>query len=593
MEIFKDRSKKHLILALVLSISASIFGYFIIFYPFSVLLSTFPPFTLYILFVGLIFLNSLFWAGFSLSITISLVIKKLFHGIFELNNWTYTPSKSLKNISLIIPLSLYLIVFWTYFRVLGKDNVSTLLLGWLCLIIIRAAHYADPKDVGDQIGKVIGAFVLPFWLVTFCYYFLQFLTNNPIRYLANNLLANQTFIILLLISFCLEIIQYRKKKNEENENMQSSKKTLEFLKENMGYLLYPIILIISFILFYVLPNNFSIQDYQYILSSLIQSQAAIIGIVITLSLIAIQIAASRYSMKMISIFMKSFDFWFLSLVYIGTLLFNLYILQWKDIFQNDFHLLLKISYISAFFCFSLLIPYTWNILKLTTPDSLIKNFCRRISKKSLFDENDDPIQPIRRIIKDAIDDSDYPQTIKGLDLLTKSIKKIIDNEFTGNGDSIGHETTSIEKVYWNIEKIADQAFNAKSQGSLLKAIESIEKIGLSATNEKISIGDLAVNRIVSIGRLVSNESLFGRDKSIFALHEIGKDSVRKNIPALTRASIEGLNNIGSYITDLRVVQNQIIWAMEDIRNDAQVKNQPIWIAVTTEINESIQRLRNR
>jgi predicted MFS family arabinose efflux permease len=71
----------------------------------------------------------------------------------------------------------------------------------------------------------------------------------------------------------------------------------------------------------VLFNVFNLSDYpscssvKYMLSALVQSEAAIVAIVITVTLIAVQLTASAYSPRVIDIFKKNVDMWILLLVY--------------------------------------------------------------------------------------------------------------------------------------------------------------------------------------------------------------------------------------------------------------------------------------
>jgi len=233
MGIIKDPAKKHLIFAIIVAIIASIIGYFLVFYPFEVPLFASPNFTIFMLIVGIFFLISLICAGIMLSMAMLMAIKKIFIGILQLNNWGYDPRRSLRNINLVIPLSLYLIIFWTYFNFLGKDIIFTLLLGWLGLIITRAAHYVDPKKVGSEIGKVIGSFAFPFWIITICFYVYQFLLNDPIDFLRNNLIFIQTFIMLLIISFILEIIMYifTREKSDYKEGEKLWNKIMKYRRQ--------------------------------------------------------------------------------------------------------------------------------------------------------------------------------------------------------------------------------------------------------------------------------------------------------------------------------------------------------------------------
>jgi len=62
------------------------------------------------------------------------------------------------------------------------------------------------------------------------------------------------------------------------------------------------------------------------LSALVQSEAAIIAIVVTLSLVVVQLTASFYSAKITKIFRKSPDLWILMISYIGAMIYSLVVL---------------------------------------------------------------------------------------------------------------------------------------------------------------------------------------------------------------------------------------------------------------------------
>ena len=66
---------------------------------------------------------------------------------------------------------------------------------------------------------------------------------------------------------------------------------------------------------------------RYLLSALVQSEAAILAIVVTLSLVAVQLTASSYSPRVIDIFRHSLGLWVLTLAYIFTMLYTLCVLK--------------------------------------------------------------------------------------------------------------------------------------------------------------------------------------------------------------------------------------------------------------------------
>ncbi|MDK2937888.1 MAG: hypothetical protein PWQ51_52 [Methanolobus sp.] len=69
---------------------------------------------------------------------------------------------------------------------------------------------------------------------------------------------------------------------------------------------------------------------RYMISALIQSEAAILGIVITLSLLVVQQSATSLSPRVISIFRnfkKNPDFYLLMMIYLGAMLYNSLVLK--------------------------------------------------------------------------------------------------------------------------------------------------------------------------------------------------------------------------------------------------------------------------
>ena len=66
---------------------------------------------------------------------------------------------------------------------------------------------------------------------------------------------------------------------------------------------------------------------RYLLSAMVQAQAAIIAIVITLTLIAVQLTASAYSPRVIRVFRNNPDMWLLLGFYGFSMLYGLVVLK--------------------------------------------------------------------------------------------------------------------------------------------------------------------------------------------------------------------------------------------------------------------------
>jgi uncharacterized membrane protein len=61
-----------------------------------------------------------------------------------------------------------------------------------------------------------------------------------------------------------------------------------------------------------------VDSARYMLSALVQSEAAIVALVVTLSLVAVQLAAQSYSARVIEVFRRTPDLWILMGIYGGA-----------------------------------------------------------------------------------------------------------------------------------------------------------------------------------------------------------------------------------------------------------------------------------
>jgi uncharacterized membrane protein len=164
------------------------------------------------------------------------------------------------------------------------------------------------------------------------------------------------------------------------------------------------------------------------LSALVQSEAAIVAIVITLTLIAVQLTASAYSPRVIDIFIKNPDMKVLFCLYGISIFYGLLVLRYVEeaegsvviqsvimayghipivlVSTESVHSLFEWLTLGALllgiFSFAALIPYIQNILELLKPSNIMQRLSgniteevlERINKNSNDTNIPDPIQPI-------------------------------------------------------------------------------------------------------------------------------------------------------------------------------------------------------
>jgi len=173
-----------------------------------------------------------------------------------------------------------------------------------------------------------------------------------------------------------------------------------------------------------------------------QSQAAIIAIVITVSLVAVQLAASTYSSRVVNIFKTNLDFWFLLGLYAGSIIYDYLILMILNEKTSTFYI-----FISYWLCASAvlaLFPYVLSMINILSPEVIIRKLSDYIDCESQPTEKKvyivgtrslvyyqyperDPFQPIIDTVRGAFIKGDYETAKIGLRMMTTKVIGIINS----------------------------------------------------------------------------------------------------------------------------------------------------------------------
>ena len=209
-------------------------------------------------------------------------------------------------------------------------------------------------------------------------------------------------------------------------------------------ILYPILFITLLIpiLFWNVENircfdDFTIADNsaRYLLSALVQSLAAIIAIVVTMTLVAVQLTASAYSPRVIDIFKKDWVMWLLLVWYGLSIFFGLFVLEMiGGEYQNLSRWGISLEF-CVFFAYSMgiiafvgLFWHIGNVITLLKPETIIKRLSIKITKDKILNSKKypekDPIQPIMDIIHSSIMKYDIATTRSGLKVVTNRVAEI-------------------------------------------------------------------------------------------------------------------------------------------------------------------------
>ena len=235
----------------------------------------------------------------------------------------------------------------------------------------------------------------------------------------------------------------------------------DYDKPQLFFFLFIFFILNLFIIFihnYSYPFQIDNGSAMYFLSALVQSQAAILAIVITLTLIAVQIASSHYSPRVIDIFKKDPAIWWFLCYYGISIFFGLCILMMMQVIQDEnlvipivltsyslhisFEYWIYAAYWIAIITFAALFFYMKNVLDLLNPSNIIKKLSDNITKekiskhiKSLEEHKkdrtkpieDDPVQPIVDIIHGSVMRYDIATTSIGINAIADRAIDVIDS----------------------------------------------------------------------------------------------------------------------------------------------------------------------
>ncbi len=286
------------------------------------------------------------------------------------------------------------------------------------------------------------------------------------------------------------------------------------------------------------------ESARYMLSALVQSQAAIVAIVISLTLIAVQLTASAYSPRVIDIFKKNLDMWILLGFYGFSIFYGLFLLKLVEgaegelvsqsairalgRFSISFEFCVSLAYWLGAFTFVVLIAYMWNIMGLLKPESIINQLTIEITKDKIIDTEEDklinpekdPAQPLMDMIRGSIMKYDFLTARtglrafinRGIKIINSKNEKVISRWFCGHLEHVGklavskfdEESTlevSVGLFFWGKKSVEKGLEDATSEAA--KSLEGIGRAGaekdfkyaiISVTSHLIIVGIIALEK---------------------------------------------------------------------------------------------------
>ena len=278
------------------------------------------------------------------------------------------------------------------------------------------------------------------------------------------------------------------KRNSLDEKNFSDKKEFVWIISGCSLLLS----IVFSVFFYRNYSFTQVDSARYLLSSLVQGEAAILATAITLSLVAVQLAASSYSRGVIDNFKRSFALWgfiFLYIISIVCSLSTLKLIRSSDaIFimglakpngSSDFELCICLCFFLGVLCFTLLVPYTYNMFIKLKPSKIIKELSQRIIKSNFND--DDPIQPIMELAQVSIRKHDFRTTGECLVAIREKTCALFEKEDLNEDEETEISVTSRK----HFSAVGRLAMNEEDLDSALEVISNTKEMGMTTVERKL------------------------------------------------------------------------------------------------------------
>jgi hypothetical protein len=343
-----------------------------------------------------------------------------------------------------------------------------------------------------------------------------------------------------------------------------------------------------------------VTSARYMLSALVQSQAAIVAIVITLTLIAVQLTASAYSPRVIDIFKKNPDMWILLGCYAVSIFYGFIILKLVEGTEGEvvsqsaiwtlggvsisFEFCVSLAYWLGAFTFVVLFLYMWYIISLLKPESIIKRLAVEITKDKILEYIKlaktsegvekrlvaDPIQPIVDIIHGAIMKYDLETTRVGLKAVTDQALEII-----GPYIDPDNEESISEHFCSHLTRVGRLAISREDAESTIEVSKNLENFGTSTAEKGLeNATELAVGSLADVGKAAAGKGL--ENATVYAarsLGEVGKAAAGKGLENATMDAGWSLGKVGKAAAGKGLEHATVyaVWSLENVGKAAAGK----------------------
>ena len=342
--------------------------------------------------------------------------------------------------------------------------------------------------------------------------------------------------------------------------------------------LFVYIAVFGVVLFFCiyLFNSFNLyqtdaNSARYMLSAMVQVQAAVIAVVVTLTFFAVQITTYIQSPRITDIFKRDPDMWILLWVYVVSISYGFIILKLVEGIEGDtvirdviwsfgrvslsFELFVSFACWLGIFTLVALFPYVSNIHDLLKQEEIIKKLITNITKDNLLNPKKDPIRPVMDIANRSMKNDDIVTTKGIIDEVAKKVLKIIESDAIDSG---GDEKLISERFCDNFKGVCESIVRSRADDRLATdVIVHLCVFSHVAVKKKLEIaakkGD---ETLTDVGRFVAKKEFPSAKRKVHncldELEKLIKEDHKKELGEFVKR--KNLSFIGkmSYLSEHRV-----------------------------------------
>jgi len=307
----------------------------------------------------------------------------------------------------------------------------------------------------------------------------------------------------------------------------------------------------------------SIENARYFLSAMVQAQAAIVALVITLTLIAIQMASASYTPRVVDVMKKSPDMWFLLVIYIEAMSIGFFVLEIVADPVNQY--LVSSVMILGIFTFCILFLYMMNTIALLRPDAVVKMLVEEINAENIYQEGwkkeseDDIMQPVFDMVHASINRFDVTTTRTGLNALSERILGLFPVYDENSREKIAVDIA--RHFCEHIRRSALVALRNDDEGMLNEISTVLQKFGIGFCDYQSPLVTPVSPLTTPVSDTLAFIGIHTADKGldlatltvVEALKEVGIHSADKGLDFATLRVADALGEVGIHSADKELV----------------------------------------